>query len=137
MVNLDNTDKRIIKLLKSNSRMSYKAMGDSLKIPATTLKDRVNRLMNQSIIDCFTIKIDHRALGLRSYLLHIRCDPKNTARITKKILGESTSIYSTKTGHIFSVEQLQDYDDVQKYVEGRSSMEGVREIDIYLVSEDV
>ena len=56
-IRLSETDRQLITLLKQDSRRTYCEMGVILSISRTTVKDRIDRLMDAGIIKRFTIEL--------------------------------------------------------------------------------
>ena len=54
---LSDIDRQLITLLKQDSRRTYSEMGGILSISRTTVKDRIDRLMDAGIIKRFTIEL--------------------------------------------------------------------------------
>ena len=47
---MDEIDQKIIKYLQKNGRESFVKIGDDLGIPASTVRDRTNRLVNNDVL---------------------------------------------------------------------------------------
>ena len=47
---LDSVDRQIIEYLQKNGRESFAKIGDEIGIPASTVRDRTNRLVENNII---------------------------------------------------------------------------------------
>jgi len=56
---MDQIDKQIIKLLQRNSRLTNKEIGKSIHLSGQAVGNRVNRLLDDSIISNFTIAINY------------------------------------------------------------------------------
>ena len=56
-IQLSDTDRQLIALLKQNSRRTYSEMGVILSISRTTVKDKIDRLMDAGVIKRFTIEL--------------------------------------------------------------------------------
>ena len=55
---MDNLDRRIIDLLRQNSRAAYGDIGGTIGLSASAVKRRVDKLVNDGVIRGFTIQID-------------------------------------------------------------------------------
>ena len=60
---LDDIDKRLLKLLLEDGRLSYNELGERLGISASTAFSRVKRMMDSKIIKKFAPVIDPEKLG--------------------------------------------------------------------------
>ena len=68
---LDEKDKRIIDVLKTDSRLSTNEIWKKTGIPQTTVHNRMKKLRDRGIIESFTIKLDRKMVGkgLVAYIL--------------------------------------------------------------------
>lgn len=55
---MDNLDRRILDLLRQNSRASYGDIGAIIGLSASAVKRRVDRLVADGVIRSFTIQVD-------------------------------------------------------------------------------
>ena len=52
---LDKNDKKIINQLKKDSRQTLKELSDKTKLRPSTIHSRINKLVDENIIEKFTI----------------------------------------------------------------------------------
>ncbi|AEK73367.1 transcription regulator, Lrp/AsnC family [Thermococcus sp. 4557] len=65
MVNtLDATDLRLLKELKENARENIASLSKKLGIPRTTVHYRIKKLVEEGVIEKFTVKPDYKKLDL-------------------------------------------------------------------------
>ncbi|QDA32195.1 Lrp/AsnC family transcriptional regulator [Thermococcus indicus] len=77
MVNtLDATDLRLLKELKENARENIASLSKKLGIPRTTVHYRIKKLVEDGVIEKFTVKPDYKKLdlGTTAFIL-ARYDP--------------------------------------------------------------
>jgi Lrp/AsnC family leucine-responsive transcriptional regulator len=69
-MNLDNTDLEILKLLKENSRIQWRDIGEAVHLSGPAVAHRVQRLEKAGVIRRFTLETDPSKLGnpLRLYI---------------------------------------------------------------------
>ena len=60
---IDELDKQILSILSKDSTMGYTKIAEILKRSHTTIKKRIDRLNDESIIKRYTIDIDYEKLG--------------------------------------------------------------------------
>lgn len=72
MTEFDDTDLRILSLLKENARMTTKEISKELEIPQTTVHNRIRRLAQKGIIKRFTIDIERKKIG-KGLIAYILC----------------------------------------------------------------
>ncbi len=60
---MEQTDRKIVALLREDARRSYGDIGEHVALSAPAVKRRVDRLRAQGAIRGFTAVVDHAALG--------------------------------------------------------------------------
>ncbi|MCB1804131.1 MAG: Lrp/AsnC family transcriptional regulator [Candidatus Competibacteraceae bacterium] len=97
MIQLDNTDKRLLQLLEANARASTVALARQLGISRGTVQNRIDRLLRQGVIQQFTIRYNEsiERSFLRAHVL-IKVTPKMDARLHARLrkLTEVSAVYS-------------------------------------------
>lgn len=63
LTTLDDKDLRIIEYLKNDARISVRDLGKKTRIRPSTVHQRIKRLINDGVIQSFTIRIDNEKLG--------------------------------------------------------------------------
>lgn len=53
---MDETDRRLVALLRENSRASYTALAEAVGASESTVRARVNRMVEDKVIERFTIR---------------------------------------------------------------------------------
>ncbi|MEM0440635.1 MAG: Lrp/AsnC family transcriptional regulator [Candidatus Caldarchaeum sp.] len=62
-VELDEKDMKILEELTENADQSISALAAKIKMPRTTVQERIRRLKQMGVIRKFTIQVDHAKLG--------------------------------------------------------------------------
>lgn len=60
---MDETDKKILNLLKENARIPYSEIAQEVSLSPPAVKERITKMENTGIIDKYTIHINHKKLG--------------------------------------------------------------------------
>jgi Lrp/AsnC family transcriptional regulator, leucine-responsive regulatory protein len=60
---LDQTDLKLLKLLSKNSRTTVKNLSKEVALSEPSVKTRIQRLMDEEILNAFTVDIDYKKLG--------------------------------------------------------------------------
>ena len=63
---LDDLDIAILKELKSNSKLTFKEIGEKLHLTGQAVGNRVNKLLENNVIENFTININENYLGVKN-----------------------------------------------------------------------
>ncbi len=90
---LDETDQRIIEILVENGRMSYVDIGKELNISRVAVRDRVNNLMENGIIEKFTAVINAEKVGKSvSAFFEVDCEPAFLVGVAQKLADNSSVV---------------------------------------------
>lgn len=60
---MDETDKKILNLLKENARMPYSEIAQKVVLSAPAVKERITKLEESGIIDKYTIQLNYQKMG--------------------------------------------------------------------------
>lgn len=63
-MNVDEIDLKILNILKENSKLSFKDIGEKIHLTGQAVGARVNKLVDDGIIENFTININKENLGI-------------------------------------------------------------------------
>lgn len=63
-INIDDIDIQIINILRENSKLSFKEIGDKIHLIGQAVGARVNKLIENDVIEKFTIKTNEELLGI-------------------------------------------------------------------------
>jgi len=73
---LDETDLKILDLLRADSRLSYREIGKRIHISTGTVSERVKNMMDSGVIRRFTTAVDPTLMGLQvPMFLSVRVNP--------------------------------------------------------------
>lgn len=91
---LDEIDKRILELLTANGRMSYVDIGKELNLSRVAVRERVNQLQEEGIIERFTVVINSENVGKNvSTFFEVDCEPSSLVEVAEK-LAENPNVAS-------------------------------------------
>jgi len=82
---IDENDLRIIEMLIKNARISLREIAAVVDLSPSSIRNRMERLVNLGVIRKYTLELDHRKLGYEVQVVVL---------ITSKP-GESDSLYRT------------------------------------------
>ena len=113
---LDELDRRIVKILVDDARISLKELAAQVKLSSPSVAERLRRLEERGAIRAFTVDVDPRALGYElQAIVRIRPLPGKLLTV-QKLIGEigEFSECDKVTGddcfvgrlHLRSIEQL-------------------------------
>ena len=137
--NLDSTDREILKLLFENSRYKNTDIAKKLKVSEGAIRKRISRLVDNNIIEKFTIQIsDNKATGVWSVVqVEIEGNAKPSDirnQIVTNITKGIDSIYET-AGDIDLILVAHTSNEVQlkESIELIRNMKGVKSTKTYIV----
>ncbi len=86
---LDEIDRELIALLRTDDRMPVAEIGKRLNVPPSTLNDRIRRLVRNGTITGFHAQVSAEKLGLDllAFVFVGWSDPKTEAEFLRRIAG--------------------------------------------------
>ena len=85
---LDNKDQRIIDILKQDSREPIREIAKKTKIRPSTVHHRIQKLVENKIIEKFTIKLNNKEVG-ENFIVFMLVKGGTTEYVDSKILHNS------------------------------------------------
>ncbi len=98
MFELDTTDKRILKMLNKDARMSFRRISRELRISLTTVTTRVKKMEKEGVLKGYIPLIDPEKLGLDMLvIIGLDISKVQTIEIQKKIAKDPhvLAVYNT------------------------------------------
>jgi len=98
LVDLDETDLKILKELQKDGRMSYAEISRRTGVPSSTVYDKIARLADKGVIKKFTVILDSEKVGLGvSVLIGIDTGAELYRNVAKELcqLDELVGVYGT------------------------------------------
>jgi len=101
---IDDTDRRIIGLLRANARASTAQIARQLGLARTTVQSRIERLLRRRVITGFTVRMgqDGERSQIQAHVV-IKAVPKLLGRVEAALraLGEVRRLYAVSGQHDF------------------------------------
>ncbi|UOQ49236.1 Lrp/AsnC family transcriptional regulator [Gracilibacillus caseinilyticus] len=83
---LDEKDKKILELLSINGRMSYVDIGKELGLSRVAVRERVNQLIEEGIIEGFSAVINSEKVGMQvSAFFEVDCHPSSLVEVAETL----------------------------------------------------
>jgi Lrp/AsnC family transcriptional regulator for asnA, asnC and gidA len=97
---LDKIDKNILNILQKNNKISYRELAEKLKLAASTIHNRVKRMIEEEIIKEFGALIDPVKIGYNTIaLVGLSVDPIKMKEIAEKIASfDETQLVAVSSG---------------------------------------
>lgn len=132
----DEKDLKVLELLKENSKLTTGQMSKKLRMPATTIHNRIRKLENENVIKNYTIVPDYKKLGKEilayvlvtvSYMLPSgeKVSQEKVAREIKNLGAEEVCIVTGGTDIVIKI-RAKDVDELNNFIVKKlRSVEGV------------
>ncbi|MBI2971070.1 MAG: Lrp/AsnC family transcriptional regulator [Candidatus Aenigmarchaeota archaeon] len=89
MYKIDKKDRLILEELLKDSRQSTRDMGRKLKMPSTTVYQRIKRLVGKGVIKNFSIVVDQEKLGRPTIaIVLVKRRPQGSGKIRPEHIGQ-------------------------------------------------
>jgi Lrp/AsnC family leucine-responsive transcriptional regulator len=83
---LDDKDHKIIEQLRLNSRSSVRDIAKATELRPSTVHERIKRLINEKVIERFTLKLNNEAIG-ESFIVFMLVSGTPTSYVGAPILS--------------------------------------------------
>lgn len=135
---LDGIDKKILELLMINARMSYVDIGKELNLSRVSVRERVNQLMEDGIIERFTVVINSEKVGKTvSGFFEVDCEPAYLVEVAEK-LAQNPNVASCyqmtgpSTLHMHVL--VEDFVALEKFINNELySLEGITRVESHIL----
>ncbi|XID90657.1 Lrp/AsnC family transcriptional regulator [Paenibacillaceae bacterium WGS1546] len=96
MLEIDEVDRKIIKALNANGRISYTELAKEIGLSRVAVQARVNALLEEGVIERFTAVVNPEKLGIAvSAFFNVEVEPKSLKSVADTLAEEPsvTSLY--------------------------------------------
>jgi len=107
MVEIDEVDLEILKMLQSDGRLSFTEIAKKLKLSESTIRKRVQALQRRGVIKKFTIEVDPSKIGINTVaIVGVDVDPTNLLEAAQKLceIKEVRSVATSTGDHMIMTE---------------------------------
>jgi DNA-binding Lrp family transcriptional regulator len=95
---LDETDHRIVALLRENARRSFQDIGGRVALSAPAVKRRVDRLQRAGVIRGYSANVDPSALGWNTHaFVELFCEGRMSGDEVRSAVGEHPEVEGAYT----------------------------------------
>jgi len=136
-----NSNLRILKILRENSRTPFLKIAEKLGISETAVRKRINRLQKSGVIRRYTIEIDPKKLGYEvNALIGIDTKPEHYISVIEELkkMDEIVSLYASTGDHMLLAEcWLRNSEELAKFVKRLNEIEGITRICPAIILEKI
>ncbi|MBP1943228.1 DNA-binding Lrp family transcriptional regulator [Bacillus luteolus] len=138
ILKLDEIDKKILQLLTENGRMSYVDIGKELSLSRVAIRERVNQLMENGVIEKFSVVINSEKVGKGvSAFFEVDCEPASLVKVAEALANnpQVASCYqmtgpSTLHMHVL----VEDFVKLENFInEELYSLEGITRVESHIL----
>ncbi|KIY22433.1 MULTISPECIES: Lrp/AsnC family transcriptional regulator [Mesobacillus] len=135
---IDDTDRMILQLLAENGRMSYVDIGKELNLSRVAIRERVNQLIKEGIIEKFSAVINSEKVGKAvSAFFEVDCEPSSLVNVAEALANNPSvaSCYqmtgpSTLHMHVL----VEDFIRLENFInEELYSLEGITRVESHIL----
>jgi DNA-binding Lrp family transcriptional regulator len=95
---MDDTDRRIVALLRENARRSFQDIGQHVHLSAPAVKRRIDRLERDGVIRGYTAEVDSGAFGWHAEaFVDLYCEGGMPAEAIKQAVAGEPGVVSAHT----------------------------------------
>ncbi len=95
---MDDTDRRIVALLRENARRSFQDIGQHVHLSAPAVKRRIDRLERDGVILGYTAAVDASAFGWQAEaFVDLYCEGRMPAESIKRAVEGEAGVVSAHT----------------------------------------
>lgn len=88
---IDATDRKILQLLSDNGRMSYVDLAKELCLSRVAVRERINHLMEEEVIEKFSVVINSEKVGKGvSAFFEVDCEPTALVSVAENLAKNPT-----------------------------------------------
>jgi len=139
-VNIDKTDKEILKNLMVDARLSARQLAIKLGISTVTILTRIKKMENENIIKGYTALIDHEKLGYDLTAIIEIIAKKDILGIEEKMakIDNVCGVYDiTGNTDTVIVAKFRERNELSNFVKALSSMDNVENTITHIVLNTV
>ncbi|BAA30804.1 151aa long hypothetical transcriptional regulator [Pyrococcus horikoshii OT3] len=138
---LDALDRKILEILLKDSRTSYREIAKDLNVAVGTIYNRIKKLEDSGVIQAFTVKLNYESIGYDlTAIIGIKAQGKKIREIERIIAKDKrvTCVYDV-TGEydIIVIAKFRNREDMNRFVKGVLSIDGVEKTNTHVVLEIV
>jgi len=130
--NVDGVDTKILKLLSENGRLSNAEIGRIVNLTRATVRERINTLVDNGIIERFTIVVDPRKAGTQlSVFFNIEVEWLKLDSVVDILVDyeEITNVYQMSgKPHLHSHAMLDDTEHVERFMLELHKIDGITDL---------
>lgn len=119
-LSIDDIDKRILRFLVWDARLSYREIARQAKLSTTTVIERLKKMKTNGVISGYSVNLDSKKLGYELTAIIELVAPKLALLKAIEEIGESPTVHAIyhTTGDVDAIiiSKFKGIDDLQKFL---------------------
>ena len=139
---IDKKDLRIIEMLTKNARISLRDIGAVVNLSPSSVRNRMERLVDIGVIKRYTLEVDHRKLGYEiQVIVLITSRPAESDRLFTALKGYHQIYEVLRTSgpsNFICMVRVRDIAELTKFITGElEKLNGVERIEtMFILPQD-
>ncbi|MCI1857364.1 MAG: Lrp/AsnC family transcriptional regulator [Sporolactobacillus sp.] len=135
---LDNTDRKILQCLTEDGRMSYVDIGKHLELSRVAIRERVQQMVKNGVIEKFSVVINSELAGKTvSAFYEVECEPSSLLSVGRKLAANPNvaSCYQMTGPCVLHVHVLvEDFHQLENFTNKELySMQGITRVNSHIL----
>lgn len=135
---IDETDRKILDILMENGRISYVELGERVNLSRVAVRDRVEQLMKNGVIEKFSVVINSEKLGKEvSAFFEVDVDPKMLVEVAQNLADHPNvaSMYQmTGPSRLHMHVLVEDFSKLETFInEELYSVQGITRVESHVL----
>jgi len=135
---IDRNDLRIIEMLTENARSSLRDIGAVVNLSPSSVRNRMERLVDIGVIKRYTLEVDHRKLGFEmQVIVLITCKPAESDRLFTALKSYDQIYEVLRTSgpaNFICMVRVRDITELTKFITGElEKLNGVERIETMFI----
>jgi DNA-binding Lrp family transcriptional regulator len=141
-VKIDKTDLKIIEMLTQNARFSLREIAAVVKMSPSSVRNRMESLLDLGVIKRYTLEVDHRKIGFEiQVVVLVTSKPSESDRLNLALKGydEITEVLRTSGPASFICKvRVRDITKLTRFITGElEKLDGVERIEtMFILPQD-
>ncbi|PKR77882.1 AsnC family transcriptional regulator [Halalkalibacillus sediminis] len=135
---LTETDFKILNMLSDHGRMSYVDLAKELNLSRVAVRDRIQQMQNEGIIEKFSVVINSEKVGKGvSAFFNVDCDPNALVHVAEK-LAENPKVAScyqmTGPSTLHTHVLVEDFQKLEQFInEELYALDGITRVESHIL----
>ncbi|AIF69229.1 AsnC family transcriptional regulator [Palaeococcus pacificus DY20341] len=138
---IDELDRKILRLLQKDARLSYREIAKELNIAVGTVHNRIKRMEENGVLKAFYPKVDYEKIGYGlTAIIGIQAQGKKIVEIEKQIAKDShvMCVYDVTGDYdIIIVAKFRNREDMNRFVKSVLAIDGVEKTTTHVAMQIV